>query len=179
MRSTGKKHNRKSGGFTLIEVVVAVALVGFTMSLVFFSWNYILHHTITQQQKSLFQAEAGRLAQSIASELGKSPEVTSIQTDKIIFLSSNATDTSDYEFVNGALLKNNKPVPIVSPGAYINLFSIEKEKNESRSENLFSMITMTIGMHDNFNDSSVISLKIRIAYPESSKGGSSEQNWNF
>jgi prepilin-type N-terminal cleavage/methylation domain-containing protein len=179
MKSTGIKNNRKPSGFTLLEVIVAVALAGFTMSLVFFSWNYILHHTITQQHRSLFQAEAGRLAQSIASELGKSSEVTSIQTGKIIFLLSNTTDTSYYEFVNGTLLKNNKPVPIVSPGAYINLFSIEKEQNESRSENLFSMITMTIGMHDNFNDSSVISLKIRIAYPESSTGGSVEQNWNF
>jgi hypothetical protein len=155
-----------------------MALCGFAMTLVFYSWNYISNHTMVTQKKTMFHVEADRLAQSIAAELRKSPEVISLGENKTIFLSAGG-DTVTYEFTNGVLLKNGNAMQCTSTGAHIAQFSIEKESGLADDTGLkTTMITLTEAMEDSSGNHSVISLKVRIAFQQNRADGSPRQ-WNF
>ncbi|MGB7566819.1 MAG: prepilin-type N-terminal cleavage/methylation domain-containing protein [Chitinivibrionales bacterium] len=174
-----RENSPGSRGFTLLEVLVATMLGAMAISLVFFSWNYISQHAIVQQRKSIFQAEADRMAQTIAMEIRKSPEIISWRNDKIVFLSSSAPDTITYEFSNGNLLKNAIIVPCISPTAYISRFSIEGDADEGQlpASNSVSLV-VTLGMEDGFGNASAIPLRIRANFPINSQD-SLTRKWNF
>jgi prepilin-type N-terminal cleavage/methylation domain-containing protein len=168
-----------SRGFTLLELIVAMALCAFALSLVFYSWNYISNHTIVQQRRSLFQAESDRIAQSIAAEMRKSPEVISLSTNRVTMLAANGADTVTFEYSNGVLLKNNAPVSCLLAGGRVTQFLIEKEgAAESNPASTYATITLTFRMENNFGDVSQIPLKIRVALPQNPADEALRQ-WNF
>jgi prepilin-type N-terminal cleavage/methylation domain len=174
-----QKNSRHAHGFSLLELLVAMALSIMVVTLVFFSWNYITRHTITQQQKSLFQAEADRVAHAIALEIRKSPEVISWKNDRIVFLSSNNPDTITYEFSNGNLLKNEAVVPCNAQTAHITSFSIEGDAVERQlsASNSVSLV-VTLGMEDGFGNSSTVPLHVRANFPLD-RQDSLTRKWNF
>ena len=161
-----RKNKPGPRGFTLLEVLVATMLGAMAATLVFFSWNYISHHAITQQHKSMFQAEADRLAQAIAFEIKKSPEVVSWKDNSITFLSSTGSDTIGYELSNGAFLKNNVPVPVVASGAFVSQFTIERENpSNALDASKTIMLSITLVMQDQFGNASTIPIKVRVNAP--------------
>jgi prepilin-type N-terminal cleavage/methylation domain-containing protein len=148
--------------FSLIELMVALSLSGIAVTLVFYSWKYISHHTITQQRKTLFQTDADRIAQSIVAQIRKSPEVVTIAQNTVGFLSQNGSDTITYEFSGGVLRKNNTEVLCNSKGAKITQFSIENEVVPVEiGEPNSIMLILTVGFEDKFGNTSVIPLKVK------------------
>lgn len=160
------ENNRGPRGFSILELLVATMLGALATSLVFFSWNYISRHTITQQRKTMFHAEADRLAQAIAQEIRKSPEIISWKDNAITFLSPTGVDTISYGISNGDLLKNEVPVSFAAPGAHVSQFTIERE---NPSNVLDASKTMTLGitlvMQDNAGNASTIPLKVQVNAP--------------
>ncbi len=166
-------------GYTLLELIVAMALCTFALSLVFYSWNYISNHSIIQQRRSLFQVESDRIAQSVAAEMRKSPEVISLSTNRVTMLAANGADTVTFEYSNGVLLKNGAPVSCLSAGGRVTQFLIEKEgAAASNPASTYATITLTFRMENNFGDVSQIPLKIRVALPQNPTNEALRQ-WNF
>jgi len=153
-------------GYTLIELMVATILVAFAVSLVFMSWNYMSRYTILQQRKSIFQAEADRIDCSIITEIRNSPEVISWNDNAIRFLSSINADTVSYEYTDGTVLRNGSNIPSVARTAHITQFSIESDHDYigTTTDNSV-MLVVTIGIQDNFNNSSVTPLIVKINMP--------------
>jgi hypothetical protein len=151
---------------TVTISLVATVLGAMAVSLVFFSWNYISRHTIVQQRKSMFQAEADRMAQAIALEIRKSPEVFSWKDNSTTFLSSTGSDTITYGISNGAFLKNEVPVSVVASGAFVSQFSIERENpSDALDASKTIMLSITLVMQDQFGNASTIPIKIRANAP--------------
>jgi len=169
---------KPAGGYSLLELMVAMALCAAAMALVFYSWNYISRHSIVQQRKTMFQADADRIAKSIAAELRRSPEVLTLRPDGAVFLAAGGVDTVTYAFTNGVLSKNNTPVPFVAPGVRTTQFSIEKEGGAPDVTAKTTMVTVTVGMEDSFGNTSLIPLKVRIAFQEHPDENPTHK-WNF
>jgi len=175
--ATGPVHVR--GGYTLMELMVAMALCTAAMTLVFYSWNYISRHTIVQQRKTMFQVDADRLAQSIAGELRRSPEVITLDRDKTVFVTPNGADTVTYSFSGGTLLRNTVPVSFVAPGVRVTQFSLEKEASLTANPACkAALVTLTLGMEDSFGNSRLIPLKVRIVFQEHPEENPTHK-WNF
>jgi prepilin-type N-terminal cleavage/methylation domain-containing protein len=155
-------------GFTLLEIMIAMTLIGLVVSMVFYSWCYITRHTVSIQHGSAFQAEAYRMVQSVSTEIRKSPEIISVKSDGIRFMSSNGTDTVDYEYVNDKLYRNNIPVSYISPYTFMNRFLIGMEHDYGSSGNTFSLLTITMGMNDSYGDTSLLSVKVRVDFQDNS-----------
>jgi prepilin-type N-terminal cleavage/methylation domain-containing protein len=169
-------------GFTIVELLIALTLSGFVMSMVFYSWNYISHYTVTQQRKALFQSEANRIAQLIVAQIRKSPKVVLKSEMSVIFLSQSGLDTIAYEWTSETLKKNNVEIWCDSNSARLTQFSIKKEDPGIDIDSTKStMLLLTIGFKDRFGDESVFPLKVKAAVsPDQfdSKGGR-EREWNF
>jgi prepilin-type N-terminal cleavage/methylation domain-containing protein len=174
-----RRNKPGSRGFTLLELLVATMLGAMAATLVFFSWNYISQHAITQQRKSVFQAEADRMAQAIALEIRKSPEVLSWKNDGIVFLSSNNADTITYEFQSGDLFRNAVIVSCMAQAARITRFSIDADAlaGQASASNTANLI-VTLGMEDGFGNSSTIPLQVRVNFPND-RLDSLTGKWNF
>ena len=162
-RSRGDK-GRGRKGFVLVELMIALVLSGFVMTMVFYSWKYISNHTVTQQRKAMFQTEADRIAQTIAQQIRKSPEVMSIASTSIRFLLPGGADTVAYEFENGSFQKNGAALWQDNGRARICQFDIVKEASSLEADTLTSMtILLTIGFMDRFGNAGVYPIKVRAA----------------
>ncbi len=164
---------------TIIELMIALALSGIVVSMVFFSWNYIMRHTTIHQRKALFQAEADRIAQSIMGAIKKSPEIIAVKSNGIVFLSSNGLDTIVYECVNGDFRKNDTTVPCNAQDARITRFTVETGIVDKGTNSTNSIVlSLSICLEDRFGNTSTIPLTVRAAVPpsrlEDIKG-----KWNF
>ena len=160
------KNNSPMPGFSLMELLVAMALSGMVVTLVFFSWNHITHHTITQRQKSMFQAEAVRVSEAIAGEIRKSPEVLSWKDNAITFIAPNGVDTVTYEQMYNGFMKNGTPLPLIVPGAFVSQFTVEPESPaDALDASKTVMLSISLTMQDNFGNSSVIPLQLRVNAP--------------
>jgi prepilin-type N-terminal cleavage/methylation domain-containing protein len=169
-------------GFTIVELMIALVLSGFVMTMVFYSWNYISNHTITQQRRALFQTEADRIAQTIVFQIRKSPEVLRIASTSIAFLSPDGVDTIVYEFVNGSFRKNNRELWSSDHDARIIQFSIEQERSSPGPDTSNSIpLLLTIGLNDRFGNASVIPLKVRaiVVSDDFVTDAASARAWNF
>jgi hypothetical protein len=114
----------------------------------------------------MFQAEAVRLSEAIATEIRKSPQVLSWKDNGITFLAANNADTITYEFANTALMKNAAPVSFIAPGAFVSRFVVESENQAGALDaSKTMMLSISLTMQDNFGNSSVIPLQIRVNAP--------------
>ena len=170
------------GGFTIVELMIALALSGIVMSLVFSSWKYISHYTVTQQRKALFQTEANRIAQLIASQIRKSPKVVLKSANSIVFLSPDGLDTIAYEWTSESFKKNNAEMWGDDRSARITQFLIEKENPGIELDSANSiMLLLTLGFKDRFDNESVFPLKVKaVVFPDQfDVKGRSAREWNF
>jgi type II secretory pathway pseudopilin PulG len=174
--------NRGGAGFTIIELIIALVLSGFVITMMFQSWKYISNHLLRQQQKTLFQTEAGRIAQTILLQIRKSPEVVKVTSTSIVFLSHTSRDTVTYEFAYGAFLKNDTALWCDDRHARIDRFSIEKENaGPDGDTSNFIPLVITVGFIDRFGNSGAFPLKVRAAVsPDrlSTEAGAA-RGWNF
>lgn len=153
-------------GFSLLELLVAMALSGMVVTLVFFSWNHITHHTLTQRQKSMFQAEIVRVSEAIAAEIRKSPEVLSWKDNAITFIAPNGVDTVTYEQAYNGFMKNGAPLSLIVPGAFISQFMVAPESpGDALDASKTVMLSISLTMQDNFGNSGVIPLQVRVNAP--------------
>jgi prepilin-type N-terminal cleavage/methylation domain-containing protein len=169
-------------GFTIVELMIALTLSGFVMSMVFYSWNYISHYTVTQQRKAMFQNEADRIAQLMVAQIRKSPKVVLKSDRSVVLLSPNGLDSIAYEYTEESFKKNNTEIWGDSNSARITQFLIKKEDPGIDIDSAKSvMLLLTIGFKDRFGNESVFPLKVKAAVsPDQFDGkGSREREWNF
>jgi type II secretory pathway pseudopilin PulG len=157
----------------LVELIVALVLAGMVMSMVFYSWRSISNHTIKQQRKTLFQAEADRIVRTLDRELRRSPGVMPVGANRVKLLRPEGSDTVDYNFEYGVFKKNDTAFWQDDGRARISRFDVEKEA-APMGEDTLSTVTLliTIGFTDRFGDSAEYPLKVRVErLPDWSGGG--------
>ncbi len=169
-------------GFAIVELMIALVLSGFVMTMVFYSWKYISDHTFRQQRKTLFQTEADRIAQTIISQIRKSPEVLRMTPTSISFLSPGSLDTIAYEFINGSFRRNETEIWSNDRSARIAQFSIEKENPSLVIDTSNSVpILVTMVFQDRFGNTSTIPLKVRaVMFPDRFTAEPGQlKGWNY
>ena len=168
---------KNCGGYTLVEILIAIVIWASVGLAIILSMKFILSHPAEQQRRSIFQSEAARIAQTIVHEIQQSKYVLSVSENQITFVTANEQDTIVYEFVNSQLMKNKVPVPCVSQSARFVNFTLEKDQQVS-SDTLQVPYVMTLFMEDDFRNKTSISLRVNIKQQnitnEAVKG-----NWNF
>jgi prepilin-type N-terminal cleavage/methylation domain-containing protein len=174
-------------GVTLIELVVSMSIAGIVFASVMFSWTYISRHTTIQQRKSIFAAQAEQAASLIANDIRKSPGVVFVEPHAIAYLSPIGDDTTRYYFDNDSLRKNNAAVQLVVPCAKIVQFTIEKQDStmasapsdaaQDRQRDIILLVTL--GMHDCFDNNSVVRLVVRVKQLANGALLSGSRTWNW
>jgi prepilin-type N-terminal cleavage/methylation domain-containing protein len=130
------KQNRKNirhRGFTIIELMVGVAISLIVISTVYYTWNSVNTHIARHSAKSQFSSEANRIIHTISSQIRKSPEVLSWSERQIFFLSPDDGDTLSYVFRDENLLCNGDTVKMVDMRNKITDFRI-RDLEEDRIE---------------------------------------------
>jgi hypothetical protein len=167
----------------LLELIVALALSGLVMSMVFYSWRYVSNHTLKQQRRTLFQTEADRIVRTLGRELRLSPGVTRIDRNRLSLLRPDGVDTVNYKFEYGAFTKNDTAFWQDDGRARICQFDVEKESVPLDADTLPAItLLITIGFTDRFGDSAAYPLKARVERPAGEardRFGRGGTGWNF
>ncbi len=136
-------------GFTLIELMVGVAISLIVISTVYYTWNSVNSHIARHSTKAQFSSEANRIIHSITSQIRRSPEVFKWGEKQIFFLSPDGDDTLSYVFRDGNLFCNGDTVKMVDMRNMVTDFRI-RDLEEDRIEDYHPVLleislTMTNG----------------------------------
>jgi Tfp pilus assembly protein PilE len=165
------RHGRQKG-VMLIELMVAMAMSAVVIVMIFWAWTLFIKQTSSVKRRTFFHAETERISRTIASSLRRSPKVLDIGRDEITFIDPNSKDTIHYSFYGDSLYRNDTAVVMLAQSARVTDFSIEQEQRDPASEADDILLTISIGMKDDFNDESSIKTEVKVIAPvEEEQGG--------
>lgn len=156
--------NSRMDGFTLVELLVAMVMTTIVLTSVFYAWNYLSRHTITQSLKTAFNVEAQRVALEVVGELRQSPAVLDWDGHEVTFVHHRTSDTITYSFNGIELQKNNEPLTFTTRDMQCTDFSIDPS-SPSFSEEESTMLTITFSFTHKFDAPVTFVLNARIRRP--------------
>jgi prepilin-type N-terminal cleavage/methylation domain-containing protein len=158
---------RTSGGVTLVELVVAMAIAGIVISLTLTSWTLIAKRTTLGKHRSGFYSQTEQAQRIIVDGVRKSSRVISFDKSAITFV-ADAGDTVSYAFDGDTLRKNGAALQFVTEGGKVVRFSVEKDSAASPPALSLTeqdiMLTITLGMKDRTGAGSEILSSVKIRY---------------
>jgi prepilin-type N-terminal cleavage/methylation domain-containing protein len=178
----------RTGGLTLIELVVALFISGIVISAAMFSWTFISRHTTLQKRKSAFYAQTEQAAALIVNDIRTSPHVLFFDDNAITLVARNGGDTLTYRLTGDSLRKNDIAVRFFSEGATPVKFSIEKDKSASSSSTGPAsdprapqdiIIVITLRTQDRTGLTSEIRSSVKIRYAEEEGNVNNKFKWNY
>jgi type II secretory pathway pseudopilin PulG len=171
----------RRAGVTVVEVVVALFILGAIMSLVMFSWTFFARSTLLQKRKSALRAQTEQVASVIVSDIGTSPRVIFFDPGGITFIASGG-DTATYRLSNDSLRKNGAAIPFGSGGARVVKFAIEKETPLSvpveQNQPQDAALVVTLGAKDRTGVTSEVRNRVTIRYTEDTSA-TDKRKWNY
>jgi prepilin-type N-terminal cleavage/methylation domain-containing protein len=146
--------NRK--GFTLLELMVAIAVSGLVVALAFGAWIAVTHHTERLDRSRMLDVEARRLAVSMANELRRTPAVVRLEPQAVGYVSKISFDTVVYSTDGAGLLRNNEPVQIRSTQSRVCELTVEDLSRNGMAVYGNHLIRITLCLEDGFGNRSRI-----------------------
>jgi prepilin-type N-terminal cleavage/methylation domain-containing protein len=140
----GGRRNPASGGFTILELVVAVSLMAVLSVIVYSTWTRISNHMLLQQRNSSMRTECHRLLNEITNRIRGSEAVVRWDRTSIRFVSSGGADTLTYSFDGTALQRSSVPIQIITPLTEVKEFTVENLNNNDGVTPFLLKITLTL-----------------------------------
>ncbi len=171
---------RGCSGFTLVELVVALSITAIVITLVMFSWTFLLRHTTKQEQKAAFGAQIDLAASLIANDIQRASEVISFDNNSIAFVPVNG-DTVLYRLRNDTLVKNDTAFSPLANGVTVLRFSVAEEKQPSvvQAGIRNTVLTITLGARDRTGIETEIRSRVMVRLSGDSLGPAGSRAWNY
>jgi hypothetical protein len=169
-----------NAGVTLVELMVALLLSTIVIFAIFLAWSSLSRHLTVQSRRTRLETESQRIGRDIVSDIRRAPAILSIGQSSISLTSDRRSDTITYERNSypGELLCNGKPLTLLAPDAKVTIFSLAQESGSAFASDSGVLLTVRVGLTDDFGDSSVYSYKVSIRQPPQNTSGAI-QGWNF
>jgi len=160
-------------GFTMVELVVAMAIAAIVISLTLASWTFISRHTTLTRRASEFHSQAEQAAFIIVNSLRTSEKVLSFDKSTITFVAGRSGDTVSYSFDNDSLRKNGTAVTFVQDGIAVVKFGVERNEAASApaarplatpEDARDLVLTITLAMRDRAGALSEIPSEVKVRY---------------
>jgi type II secretory pathway pseudopilin PulG len=169
----------RAGGFTLLELVVAMFLSATIVALVVLSWSGFSRHMATQERMSLLGAAAERVAGALASELRRASTVLSVDEHAIRVVDSRSGDTLSYELSEGVgLLRNGVPVYAGVRWGRVFGFDISAATSEGAPVGTPVLLSIALRLCDGVRCTTAVSVEVQIPAP-TGDGWRPGGGWNF
>lgn len=165
-------------GFTLIELMVALALSVLIAGLVYVSWNSITRHTTVHQRRTQLDTDAQRIGRQISGDIRRSPAILALESSRVSLISPLGGDTLTYVFANNTITRNNTLMPLQSHNARIESFTLTSEHGDPSSASSDVLITLAIKVTSTFGDTSALNFKVRAKEPKETQSGGIK-GWNY
>lgn len=157
------KRRISTGGYSLVELVVAMVLVSIVISNVYFFWRYMDRHVIRHSESASLQSESDRIVHQIVSSVKKSSTLLNYDRNSIMMLGETDEDTVSYSFSNDTLYRNKIAMSILTPRSHVKDFEIKNltEDPLNSFQFLFLEITVTLVNRTGFESQATLRVKSR------------------
>lgn len=157
------KRRIKAGGYSLIELVVAMVLVSIVVSNVYFFWRYMNRHIIRHSESASLQIESDRIVHQIVSSVKRSSSILDYDRNSITMLGETDEDTVSYSFTNDTLYRNKIKLSLLTSRSHVKDFEIKNltEDPLNSSGFLFLEITVTLAHQSGFESQATLRVKSR------------------
>lgn len=152
-------------GFTIVELITALAMSTIVISSVYYFWNFLNMHVYTHSSHAQFEQEAHRTAQRIFSGVNKAEEIIEWDRQSITFV-SNLGDTCKYLFNGDSLTYNDSAIYFVNKKLKVTSFNIEDTDENSPDESGHLFLDISIVFLHNERDSITINKITRSKRPK-------------
>ena len=144
-------------GFTLLEMIVAMAVGGIVLMLAFGAWNAVTRHSNRLDQARLVSIETRRIATGLTTDLRRSPSVIAIETHRVRFVSGITLDTLTYEIDDARLLRNGDSVTLRATHARVSDFLVEDISPRSAYDGPARLLRVTLELTNQAADRARVS----------------------
>lgn len=148
-----------ASGFTLIELMVAIAVSALVILLATGAWIAVSRHTIRLDRVRLLESETLRIANTLASQIRRSPEVIEARGDRIWLVAPITSDTLLYEKRGANLERNREVLPFRSSSIQLCEFSIEDRTPRSSLRHSLRLLRLTVCLENDRGERSMVSVQ--------------------
>ncbi|MDO5575512.1 MAG: prepilin-type N-terminal cleavage/methylation domain-containing protein [Fibrobacter sp.] len=152
-------------GFTIVELITALAMSTIVISSVYYFWNFLNMHVYVHSSHAQFEQEAHRVAQRIFSGVNKSEEIIEWDRQSISFV-SNLGDTCKYVFNGDSLTYNDSAIHFINKKLKVTSFNIEDTDENMPGETHHLFLDISIVFLHNERDSITINKITRSKKPK-------------
>ncbi|HLV30815.1 MAG TPA: prepilin-type N-terminal cleavage/methylation domain-containing protein [Chitinispirillaceae bacterium] len=152
-------------GFTVIELITALALSSIVISSVYYFWNFLNKHVYTHSRHAQVEQEAHRAAQQIFSSINKSSEIIEWDPQSITFISTSG-DTNKYLYDSDSLRYNRSAMQFSNKGLKVYSFNLRDIDENMINESQHLFLELSIVFLHNERDTVTIEKIIRSTKPK-------------
>jgi len=167
---TPGNHTRKNNraGFTIIELMVGIALTAILTTVVYMTWNTLSTHTTVQKRRTVLRSESTRIVTQITSQLRRADNILHLDRNRVVFTMNDGSDTICYDFDGSELRRNDIPISFTGPHISVTDFTFHDDNSNDGQKPY--LITCTLRMKTESGDttSSQMTVFVRRAQSENS-----------
>lgn len=152
-------------GFTVIELITALALSSIVISSVYYFWNFLNKHVYIHSRHAQVEQEAHRAAQRIFSSINKSSEIIEWDPKSITFISTSG-DTNKYLYDGDSLICNKSAIRFFNKGLKVISFNLSDIDENMINESQHLFLEVSIVFLHNDRDTITIEKIIRSRKPK-------------
>ncbi len=124
---TRSRRSGISGGYSMVELVVAIFLSALVVTLIVYTWSGLTRHVYTTDRSSRLHAAADRIITAVSTGIRRSRVVLSFGDREVVYVSQEAGDTVSYRLnYDSTLLCGDVPVHIGVEGARVGEFGVRR-----------------------------------------------------
>jgi prepilin-type N-terminal cleavage/methylation domain-containing protein len=157
--------NQDRNGYSLMELVIAMALASIVISNVYFFWRYMDRHISVHSENASLQKETDRLIHQITSAVRKASSILYYDYKSITLLGETDEDTISYSFSQDTLYKNKVPLTILTRKAYVKNFEIKNLSDDPNNASAFILLEFNLTLRNQSGYESEAKLVVKIKQP--------------
>ncbi|MBD3344590.1 MAG: prepilin-type N-terminal cleavage/methylation domain-containing protein [Chitinivibrionales bacterium] len=153
-------------GVTLLELMVAIAVSGLIVTIVYTSWAFISRHTASNKKQTQFRVETENAARRILSQIRRSSRVLYFDETSVAFITPSSGDTGRYVYDGETLLYNGDSLSFLSADIFVTDFLVEKEEEDDLTATSDILLKVYFRFEDNRGNESIFELQTMAHYSQ-------------
>jgi prepilin-type N-terminal cleavage/methylation domain-containing protein len=135
--------NQDRNGYSLMELVIAMALASIVISNVYFFWRYMDRHISVHSENASLQKETDRLIHQITSAVRKLPPYCIMTINRSLFWEKQMRTPYHTHFPRYTV-KNKVPLTILTRKAYVKNFEIKNLSDDPNNASAFILLEFNL-----------------------------------
>lgn len=176
-----KTRTLRCGGFTVVELLVTLAMTAAVTGAVFTTWNWMNGYIAHRKRRAVVQNDAERLTRLVVDNIRRSSEVVRWSRNEVTFIHHVSGDTVSYEYDGSVLRRNGAPTALQCRSCEVTDFSLEREATGAVGGEQSSSVLVELHLALAGAAGDTVSQRVKLTLPERDETMSADEldGWNF